>query len=102
LNRAVSFSSSFGSFAWSSFSPLGKPTDNAYIEALNRTLRAECLDIHWFGTVEEAKETIEAWRREYNESRPHRALGEKIPNEFFHEIAARRDLMGFETAENSP
>jgi len=84
------------------FSRPGKPTDNAYIETFNGTLRAECLDTHWFGTMGEAKETIEAWRREYNESRLHRALGERTPNEFAHEIAASRDLMGLETAENSP
>ena len=45
---------------------------------------------------------LQAWRREYNESRPHRALGERTPNEFAHEVAASRDLMGSETAENSP
>ncbi len=60
----------------------GKPTQNAFIESFNGTLRAECLDTHWFGTLEESKETIEAWQREYNESRPHRALGERTPNEF--------------------
>ncbi len=80
----------------------GKPTDKAYIESFNGTLRAECLDTHWFGAMGEAKETIEAWRRENNESRPHRALGERTPNEFAHEIAASGDLMGSETAENSP
>jgi putative transposase len=84
------------------FSRPGKPTDNAYIESFNGTLRAECLDTHWSGTLEEAKERIEAWRREYNESRPHRALGERTTNEFAHETAASGDLMGSETAENSP
>lgn len=63
----------------SKFSRPGKPTDNAYIETFNGTLRAECLDTHWFGTLAEAKENIEAWRKEYNESRPHRALGETDP-----------------------
>ena len=58
--------------------------------------------MHWFGTMEEAEETIEAWQGEYNESCPHRALGEKTPNEFAHEIAANRDLMDLKTAENSP
>jgi putative transposase len=43
-------------------------------------------------TLAEAKELIEGWRREYNESRPHRALGERIPNEFAKQIAASRDL----------
>ena len=84
------------------FSRPGKPTDNAYIESFNGTLRTECLDTHWFVTLEEAKERIEAWQREYNESRPHRALGERTPNEFAHEIAVNRDLMGSKTAENSP
>ena len=46
-------------------------------------------------------EIIEAWRREYNESRPHRALGERTPNEFGRQVAASRDLTGLEGAENS-
>jgi hypothetical protein len=41
-------------------------------------------------------------RAEYNESRSHRALREKTPNEFAKEIAASRDLIGSQTAENSP
>jgi len=84
------------------FSRPGKPTDNAFIETFNGTLRAECLDAHWFATLEEAKGRIDAWRKEYNESRPHRALGERTPNEFATEIAARRDFSEMQTAENSP
>jgi len=84
------------------FSRPGKPTDNAYVESFNGTLRAECLDTHWFETLTEARESIEAWRREYNETRPHRALGERTPNEFAKGIAARRDSFGSQTAENSP
>jgi putative transposase len=84
------------------FSRPGKPTDNAFSETFNGTLRAECLDTHWFSTLEEAKGKIEAWRKEYNESRPHRALGERTPNEFAHEVAARRDSIESQTAENSP
>ena len=37
---------------------------------------------------------IEAWRQEYNESRPHRALGERTPNEIANEFAASRELIG--------
>jgi len=84
------------------FSRPGKPTDNAYVESFNGTFRAECLDTHWFATLAEAKESIEAWRREYNESRPHRALGERTPNEFANEIAASRDFIGVQPTENSP
>jgi putative transposase len=83
------------------FSRPGKPTDNAHVESFNGTFRQECLNAHWFMTRSEAKEIIEAWRREYNESRPHRALGEQTPNEFACQVAASRDLTGLERAENS-
>jgi len=49
------------------FSRPGKPTDNAHVESFNGTLRAECLDVHWFASLTEAKQVIEGWRREYNE-----------------------------------
>jgi transposase InsO family protein len=52
----------------------GKPTDNAHLESRNRTLRAECLDVHWFAPLTEAKQVIEDRRRGYHESRPHRSL----------------------------
>jgi putative transposase len=64
------------------FSRPGKPTDNAFIESFNGTFRDECLNVHWFETLAEAKQLIEAWRQEYNESRPHRALGDLTPSEF--------------------
>jgi putative transposase len=76
----------------------GKPTDNASVESFNGTLRAECLDVDWFATLTEAKQLIEAWRREYDDSRPHRSLGERTPNEFASQIAARRDLTCSTTA----
>ena len=47
------------------FSRPGKPTDNAHVESFNGTLRAECLDVHWFATLIEARQVIESWRREY-------------------------------------
>jgi putative transposase len=48
------------------FSRPGKPTDNAYIEAFNGRFRAECLNAHWFMTLADAQEKLEAWRRYYN------------------------------------
>jgi len=74
------------------FSRPCKPTDNAFVESFNGTFRAECLDIHCFATLEEARQRIEAWRQEYNDSRPHRSLGERTPNEFASQFAARREL----------
>ncbi len=84
------------------FSRPGKPTDNAFVESFNGTLRTECLDAHWFATLAEAKQLIELWRREYNESRPHRALGEQTPREFARQFAAQRELPGLQEPENSP
>ncbi len=83
------------------FSRPGKPTDNGHIESFNGTFRDECLNTHWFTTLGDAKQIIEGWRREYNESRPHRALGERTPQEFASQIAARCDLKGLKTAQNS-
>jgi putative transposase len=74
------------------FSRPGKPTDNAFVESFNGTFRAECLDAHWFTDLNEEKRIIEDWRQEYNESRPHRSLGERTPSEFASQIAAGRDL----------
>jgi len=62
----------------------------------------ECLDAHWYTTLAEAKHLIKLWRREYNESRPHRALGEKTPSEFARRFAAQCELRGLHEPENSP
>jgi putative transposase len=83
------------------FSRPGKPTDNAFVESFNGMFRADCLDAHWFTSLTEAKQIVENWLVEYNESRPQRALREKTPNEFPKEIAASRNFLGVETGENS-
>ena len=64
------------------FSQPVKPTDNARVESLNGRLRQECLNAHWFMSLADAQEKIEAWRREYSESRPHSALDWATPAEF--------------------
>ncbi len=64
------------------FSRPGKPTDNAFVESFNGRLRDECLNTHWFLSLADARTKIEAWRRDYNESRPHTSLGWKTPNEY--------------------
>ena len=61
------------------FSRPGKPTDNAFIEAFNGRLRAECLNAHWFLTLADARQKLEDWRKDYNEVRPHGAIGNKPP-----------------------
>ncbi len=64
------------------FSRPGKPTDNAFIESFNGSARAECLNENWFLSLEDAQEKIEAWRVDYNDHRPHSALGNLAPREF--------------------
>lgn len=49
------------------FTRPGKPTDNSHIESFNGRLRDECLNVHQFPSIADAKEKIEAWRRDYNE-----------------------------------
>ena len=70
------------------FSRPGKPTDNALIEAFNGRLRDECLNQSWFLSLEDAREKAEAWRQEYNCTRPHGALGNLAPEEFAETISA--------------
>jgi putative transposase len=64
------------------FSRPGKPTDNAMVESFNGRLRQECLSEHWFMGLADAQDKIEAWRRFYNEARPHSALDWLTPTEF--------------------
>ena len=61
------------------FSRPGKPTDNAYIESFNGSFREECMNTHWFMSLDDAREKLEVWRRDYNEVRPHSAIGNKPP-----------------------
>ena len=67
------------------FSRPGKPTDNCYVETFNGSFRDECLNLHWFETMEDAKAIIEAWRRDYNETRPHMALNDLAPEVYARE-----------------
>lgn len=64
------------------FSRPGKPTDNAFVETFNGSFRDECLNVHWFESLEHARQVIDAWRLDYNESRPHMALGNLPPAKF--------------------
>jgi putative transposase len=60
----------------------GKPWQNGVTESFNGKFRDECLSLEWFRSRAEAKVIIEAWRRHYNEVRPHSSLGYLTPNEF--------------------
>ncbi|PAU94390.1 hypothetical protein CK503_06200 [Aliifodinibius salipaludis] len=77
------------------FSRPGKPTDNPYIESFNGSFRDECLNLHWFLSLEDARQKIEVWRTEYNGFRPHSSLGDLTPNEYIeqHRITSDSLLM---------
>ena len=77
-------------------------TDHAHVESFHATLRRECLNAHWFESLREAHDRIEAWRREYNESRPHQALQDRTPEEFARAHAENQLREPLITAGNSP
>ena len=78
-----------------SFIPPGRPLENAFVESFNGRLRdpksplVECLNLHWFMSLAEARRVIEEWRLDYNQQRPHSSLGYLTPAEF-----ARSDSSG--------
>jgi len=74
------------------FSRSGKPTDNAFIrrpkgdylqspkgQSFNGKFRAECLNAHWFMSLDDARRKMEDWLKDYNEVRPHSSIGNKTP-----------------------
>ena len=65
-----------------SFSRPGKPTDNPFIESFNGSFRDECLNVNWLLSIDDAKQKIETWRRDYNEFRPHSSLENMTPSRF--------------------
>lgn len=96
------------------YSRPGKPTDNPFVESFNGSFRDECLNAHWFLSLEDAKEKIEAWRMEYNEFRPHSSLDNLTPAEFIRMVtenassdqtlpgAPSMNLTAFATPEHPP
>jgi putative transposase len=67
----------------------GKPNQNAFVESFNGRFRDECLNEHWFLNIEHAKVIIEAWRREYSEERPKKALGGLTPAAYAKQLRAK-------------
>lgn len=74
------------------FSRPATPTDNAFIESFNARLRQECLNASWFLSLPDAHARLAAWRREYNEDRPHSALGNLTPQEFIDQARAAPEV----------
>ena len=64
----------------------GKPVENAFIESFNGRLRDELLNGELFMNVLDARRKLEAWRRDYNQNRPHSSIGDLTPLEFANQI----------------
>ncbi len=83
---------------WLHFIEPGKPVQNAFVESFQGRLRDECLNRHWFLGLTDARHTGAIWRQDYNQARPHSALGYRPPEEFrrvFEETAImRQELVG--------
>jgi putative transposase len=57
----------------------GKPVENCFVESFNGKFRDECLNLHWFLSLNEARRRIEAWRQDFNHVRPHSTMGNRPP-----------------------
>ena len=60
----------------------GKPMQNGRVESFHGRLRDECLNAHWFRTLNDVRTTLEKWRQEYNCERPHSGLDYRTPEQF--------------------
>ena len=78
----------------------GRPMQNGYMESFHGKLRDECMNQHWFRDVEEARQLTEEYRQDYNQQRPHSALGNLTPEEFLRWVAGAAPLGGREGGES--
>lgn len=76
------------------YSSPGKPWQNGTNESFNGKFRDECLDAEWFPNRKVARVLIEAYRRKFNEFRPHSSLGDRTPHEYKAWLAASCDAHG--------
>ncbi len=91
-NKVVSWQQTKG-VKWEYIEP-GKPFQNGSIESFNGKLRDECLNEHWFTTLEETKRIIEKWRMHYNAERPHSSLKGLTPLEMANRLQQELRLTG--------
>jgi putative transposase len=72
----------------------GKPVQNAFVESMNGKFRTECLSENWFTSLDDARRTIESWRRDYNRVRPHKSLGGMTPEQYELSLSSGSPLRG--------
>ena len=67
----------------------GRPMENGHVESFNGRLRDECLNAELFFNLVDARQKLEAWRRDYNEQRPHSSVGNLTPTEFARQVRTK-------------
>ena len=67
------------------FIQAGKPMQNAYVERCNRSIRVDLLNVYLFKTLAEVNQKAQEWKLDFNENRPHKALGYKSPRSILSE-----------------
>jgi hypothetical protein len=60
----------------------GKPMQNGHVESFHGRFRDECLNVHWFRNLFDARRKIAVWHMDYNAARPHSSLAYRTPNEY--------------------
>ena len=60
----------------------GRPVENCYIESFNGRFRDECLNTNWFEDIEATQKTLDSWKEDYNNTRPHSSLGQLPPTAY--------------------
>ena len=86
-NAILSWADETG-IGWHYIAP-GKPQQNGFIESFNGRLRDELLNKTLFRSLPHARAVLEAWRRDYNEARPHSKLGWMTPLDFARALSGK-------------
>jgi putative transposase len=88
VSRAVDQWAYEQGLGWHTIQP-GRPMENGYVESFNGRFRDECLNENWFTDLADAQAKIALWKQDYNQARPHSALGYRTPEEFAKSATAR-------------
>lgn len=80
----------------------GKPVQNCYIESFNGRFRDECLNEHWFTSMDDARQIIGDWRQDYNHVREHGSLGGMTPTEYRRAVESAENASRFPLFPTAP
>ncbi|WP_143514690.1 IS3 family transposase [Primorskyibacter flagellatus] len=75
---------------WHYIAP-GKPMQNGFVESFNGRMRDELLNETMFRNMAHARAVIRAWTADFNETRPHSALGYQTPKAFAERFTTATD-----------